>query len=357
MGWRPPALAVRPQPRRCGAQTRRSDFRGTVARCPVVAVPAAVALSLALATSCLRRPQDRHQGPHRAVGCGVLHAAVAAAGQEARGPDLGADADGPGGCARRVEDQGGALPLSGRRWQGRSRSPGSCRSRRARPPRRAGRSSPTPTARRGSPTSARPRATSRARGARLQRLHLAADQPLAEGRLRGRAHRLRGPRHARRCTRTSSATRRAQRRWTSPAPPASSIRAWARPPSSPATPRAATPRSSLPRWRRMDAGAQAPRHRRLRARLAPRRPDPVDQHPDRAGRGLSGLIADIGRGILTANPSFDLSALAQRPGQRALRPDRDAVPARAVGPDLLRRPLTQGHLQGRRRPRSAGQAA
>ena len=40
MGWRPPALAVRPQPRRCGAQTRPGRAGvGTVGRCPASLSP------------------------------------------------------------------------------------------------------------------------------------------------------------------------------------------------------------------------------------------------------------------------------------------------------------------------------
>ena len=77
-----------------------------------------------------------------------------------------------------------------------------------------------------------------------------AAQPLAEGGLRGRAHRLRGPRHARRAPvpdrrlrgpqHARHGARRAQAR----------TRASARTSSSPATRRAATPRCWPARWRR-----------------------------------------------------------------------------------------------------------
>ena len=106
--------------------------------------------------------------------------------------------------ARKLTGRGGA--------QGRRRQPARCstarpaptgkavavsgharRSRRARRRRAAGRSSPGRTARPASPTSARPRATA---STPARQLRLPAAAALAEGRLRGRAHRLRGARHA-----------------------------------------------------------------------------------------------------------------------------------------------------------------
>ena len=111
----------------------------------------------------------------------------------ARHADPVAQADRQGRCsrARRATACCSTLDLAQRRrrWP----SPARSRSRRARRPRAAGRSSAGRTARSASPTRARRRRARHARAATT-----AAAQPLAEGRLRGRAHRLRGPRHARR---------------------------------------------------------------------------------------------------------------------------------------------------------------
>ena len=215
-----------------------------------LAVPLAVALSLALAASASAAPKTVTKVRTGPAGEAFYTAAVAAAGQEAWGSDLGADADGRGGRSGAARTKVVLYRSQGVDGKANAVS-GIVSIPKGKAPKKGW---PVITYAHGTTGIADQCAPSRdVAGTPVHGYNAyisAVDQPLAEGRLCGRAHRLRGARHARHAPVPDrqlrgprNAGHRPRRARARPAPEQDA-------PSSPATPRAAMPRSSPPRWRR-----------------------------------------------------------------------------------------------------------
>ena len=190
-----------------------------------------------------------------------------------------------------------------------------------------------------------------------RQLRLPAAAALAEGRLRGRAHRLRGPRHAgrppvpdrplggplgarrgARGAQARQAARQARR-------------------ASPATRRAASRRCGRRRWRRSTrpTSSSAARSRSRRSRTSPSsRPRctalTLAQRAERPGRD------DPARHRHRAARRLGVPGVAQRPRGGAVPADADRVPRPADEPELVRRLAPAGPAPPGRRSGPARRA-